>query len=52
MNKDSRIGKQIGSKGPDRLELIIFDITNKKICNDPCMSIICKIINCFVCDHK
>ena len=22
--------------GPDRLELIIFDITNKKICNHPC----------------
>ena len=26
--------------GPDRLELIIFDITGKKIDNDPCRLII------------
>ena len=26
--------------GPDRLELIIFDITSKKIDNDPCRLII------------
>ena len=28
------------SIGPDRLELIIFDITGKKIDNDPCRLII------------
>ena len=25
-----------GNIGPDRLELIIFDIIGKKICNHPC----------------
>ena len=28
------------TNGPDRLELIIFDITGKKIDNDPCRLII------------
>ena len=40
--------------GPDRLELIIFDIINKKICNHPCrlQSVTEPHYQFFVCNHK
>ena len=35
-NKIKKIWYYQSTYGPDRLELIIDDITNKKICNHPC----------------
>ena len=40
--------------GPDCLELIIIDFTNKKICNHPCrlQSVTEPHYQFFVCNHK